>query len=255
MNAVHFRMYLAVALVFSMVLTTACVRMDALPKSDPGIRSQVSQPFTQEQMPIKVSQEATHQYRIGANDVLRVDVLKDPELSREDGYTVTEEGNILMPNVGAIKVVDLTTEEAEKVIAKKLARIIKAPVVKVGVQEYRSKFIYVVGEVASPGQQVMRADALTLLEAITRAGLPTPDASLKRVHLITPDDENPITQQVDLTDILYKGKMKHNALLSPGDIVFVPARQASNVSKMIAELVRPGSEVLSMMYRVNSATD
>src|SRR5690606_32063384 len=83
------------------------------------------------------------------------------------------------------------------------------------------------------------ADALTLRDAIFAAGLPTRDAALKRCHVISPAYDNPVVYQVDLNEVLYRGTLRENILLRPDDIVYVPAKYATNISRSIQELLRP----------------
>jgi polysaccharide export outer membrane protein len=234
-------------------MTTGCMRADVLHKPQPGITVPLSKPRPATQQELELVKSPTRIYRIGPRDVIRVDVRKDPTLSQ--AYQVTAEGNILLPNIGTLRVADLTSSEVEARLNEMLSTYIREPDAKVGVQDYQSKVIYVVGAVANPGPQPMKADMLTVQEAIFGAGLPTPDASLKRTHVITPDYTTPTVVQVDLDDIIYKGKMKENILLRPNDIVYVPSRYSTNFSAAIKELLVPFNDINDFRFRSNIANN
>lgn len=231
------------------LLGQGCVRMDVMPKPDPQATAPLSRPMPADQADVQLVKDPTKIYRIGPKDVLQIDVRKDPSLTRP--YTVTAEGNVLLPNIGPVRVAELTTQEVEAELNRLLEQFIREPDVKVGIQDYQSKVVYVVGQVANPGPQVMRADMLTLQEAIFGAGLPLGDAAPKRTRVITPDDENPVVRQIDLTDILYRGRMGENVLLRPNDIVYVPSRYSTNVSAAIRELLVPFNDINDFRYRSN----
>jgi polysaccharide export outer membrane protein len=239
---------LAILTLTSGVLT-GCVRMAVLPLADEGIDRPLAEPRPTDELTVPLEKDPTKMYRVGPNDVLRVDVRKDPTLSQL--YTVTAEGNVLLPNIGPVLVSDMTTQEIERGLNEMLTQFIREPDVKVGVQDYRSKVIWVIGQVNKPGPQVMRADVLKLHEAIYAAGLPGSEAALKRTRVITPDDKSPIVRQIDLTGILYEGRMAEDILLEPNDIVYVPARYSSNLSAAIRELIKPAQDITSLRARMN----
>jgi polysaccharide export outer membrane protein len=235
-------------------LPTGCMRMDVLPMADKELTLPLSEARPQDEMPVSLALDPTRIYRVGPRDVLRLEERQDPTLTND--YPITEEGNILIPNVGPVKVSDLTTKEIETRLNALLTTFIREPDVHVGVKEYNSKVVYVVGQLASPGAKVMRADMMTLQEAIYAAGLPTNSAALSRVQIISPDNQNkPVVYQVDLADILYKGKMHDNILLKPNDTVYVPARYSFNLLQMVRELVDPVSPAYDLKYKIDFSGD
>jgi polysaccharide export outer membrane protein len=234
-------------------LTPGCLRVNVMPQPKHEVVASMSEPKPVDRLVVPREKDPTKQYRIGPRDVLRIDVRKDPAISQVGGYMVTEEGNILLPYIGAVQVADLTSSEAEKKLNTLLAEYIREPDAKVGLLDYRSKYIYVVGQVARPGRQIMRADMMTLQEAVFNAGLATPDAALTRAKVITPADEYPIVLQIDLTNIIFKGRMAENIMLQPGDIVYVPAKQSANLTAAIIDLIRPATVVAGTARDITDA--
>jgi protein involved in polysaccharide export with SLBB domain len=245
---------LPVLLALAAILPLGCVRMQVIPQAgNNAVQLPLSEPRPVDKLKVPLSPNPTHAYHIGPRDVIRVDVRKDPTLSQ--AYTVTEEGYILLPIIGAFKVADLTTAEAEVKLNQMLSEYINEPEAKVGVQDYRSKTIRVVGQVNTPGEVVMKADLLTLQDAIFNAGLPNNQAAIQRTLVITPALEHPLVRQIDLTDIIYKGRMSENMMLKPNDIVYVPARYSINLQAAIQELIGPFNQVAQFSYYLNGSNN
>ena len=99
---------------------------------------------------------------------------------QENGYLVDREGNIEFPILGVLYVEGLTTQEASNMIKNYLRaeRIISDALVTVEILNFK---IMVIGEVSSIGVQNVPDEKITLLEAITRAGGVTTNASLGEV--------------------------------------------------------------------------
>ncbi len=139
-----------------------------------------------------VSLASTQIYRIGANDVLDIQIGGKP--SRESTlFTVNSEGLLEYPLAGGpIAVTGLTTPEVA-VLLRQQIKIFDNPAVVVTVRDYASHAVTVTGFVASPGRKILRreavplyamlAEALVLPEAgratIIRAGRPPIVADLK----------------------------------------------------------------------------
>src|ERR1700681_4631492 len=84
-------------------------------------------------------------YRIGAQDVLRIDVWKEEGLTRT--VPVRPDGKITLPLLNDIQAVGLTPMELAGVIGEQLKKYITNPQVTVSVTEINSRRVYVTGEV------------------------------------------------------------------------------------------------------------
>ncbi len=186
---------------------------------------------------------------VGVDDVLNVYVRHNPEVSGE--FPVSPEGQIFMPLVGDVQAAGLTKTELQASLTEKLSKFIINPEVAVGVSQYRSKKVYVVGEVMRPGPVLMRGNILTVWDAIVEAGLPLREsAALWRVHVITPHDEQPDVRRVNLRSIMYGGKFAQNHYLQSGDIVVVPCTAATSLGSYLGQIVTPARHAreLSTVY-------
>ncbi len=122
-------------------------------------------------------------YLIGPKDILKVTVYGHEDLSQQ--VLVQVDGTFMFPLIGRVSAGDMTINELERKLATLLARgFIRNPQVTVEVQEYRSKIVYVVGEVQKPGTYPL-AGATGLVEILAKAG-PMTQAAAAEVLVVRP---------------------------------------------------------------------
>ncbi|CAB3733017.1 hypothetical protein LMG1866_04806 [Achromobacter ruhlandii] len=200
-------------------------------------------------------------YRIGPGDILSIVVWDHPELvlptqtyaigtgvtelafgdtaSGIPGYTVSSSGYIQFPYTGLLKVAGLTELQARNLIVNSSGKYIQNPQITVRVLGYRSKRVYVEGEVKTPGTVAINDIPMTLLEAINRAGgvLPTGDRS--SVYVIREGRKT----RVNLPALIDRGQDLNQVMLKSGDIVRVTPRDESKVF-VTGEVTTPASIVM-----------
>jgi polysaccharide export outer membrane protein len=107
-------------------------------------------------------------YRIGATDVLQINVQDAPELSNT--VRVNASGVIPMAFLGQLKAAGKTPEELQKQIADGLrGEYLTDPQVSVVVVQYNSRSLFIQGAVKSPGVYIIEGRP-SLLKLITMAG-------------------------------------------------------------------------------------
>jgi len=176
-------------------------------------------------------------YTLGRDDVIHVEVRNQPEFSGD--FIIGFDGRIQFHYIGDIPIGGLTKYEVQQVLEKLLEKYVRQPSVSVMIVAYNSKVVYVIGEVGRPGKFVMRGDVIKLREAILAAGLPTHDAALGRVHVIKPDLNDPRVRVINMKRILYKGQLKDDVDLYPGEIVVVPSTVLSKINDFLGTLLSP----------------
>lgn len=120
------------------------------------------------------------EYRIGATDLLRINVFRVPDLSFEE-IRVDASGVIQMPLVGTVQAEGLTPDELSASLATRLgAQYLRNPQITVTVLEAASQKITVDGAVTQPGVYEMQGRT-TLLQAVAMARGPIAGADLKSV--------------------------------------------------------------------------
>jgi polysaccharide biosynthesis/export protein len=107
------------------------------------------------------------EYRLGAGDKLRVEVYREPQLSQS--LQVRPDGKVTLPLVGDVTASGQTPIELRDTLATALKEYITNPVVTVIVTDALAAQVYVIGEVATPGAQVMQGP-MTVLQALAQAG-------------------------------------------------------------------------------------
>jgi polysaccharide export outer membrane protein len=180
---------------------------------------------------------------LGPGDDLEITVYGAPDLSEHT--RVSAEGNISMPLIGYVRVVGLTSSEAEGAIEAQLRQnnIVNDPQVSLYVKEYTSGGISVVGEVAKPGAYSALGPH-RLFDVLQAAGGPTEKAG-NRVVISHRGSEDPTTVELPRDP----AKMaKNNVEILPGDTVVVPA---APIVYVLGEVTKPGGYVLNS---VNGAT-
>ncbi|MBK7847726.1 MAG: polysaccharide biosynthesis/export family protein, partial [Zoogloea sp.] len=188
-------------------------------------------------------------YKVGPGDVLTIIVWDHPELTTpagqyrsadQAGTEVNEDGTIYYPYVGTLSVAGKTTRQVRDMLTKVLSKYIEKVQLDVRMAAFRSKRVYVVGEVAKPGLLEVTDIPLTVLEAVNRAGGFAPEADHSRVLLT----RKGTTYRVDIQAMYEAGATEQNALLEPGDILNVQDRSFNKIF-VLGEVQKPGSLVMT----------
>jgi polysaccharide biosynthesis/export protein len=109
----------------------------------------------------------TGEYIIGPDDVLVVNVWKEPDLSRS--VLVRPDGKITLPLLKDIDASGNTPSQLQARIEKALADYVSKPAVTVIVQEAKSHKFNILGSVQKPGSYGITGP-MTVLDAIALAG-------------------------------------------------------------------------------------
>ncbi|MBW3466396.1 polysaccharide biosynthesis/export family protein [Arthrospiribacter ruber] len=114
------------------------------------------------------------------------------------GYSVDKKGNIRLPIIGELNVMNKTLEETREVIEEKLREYVTTELyvrVKLGGIRFST-----LGEFRRPGKHVVLQDRMTIFEAIAQAGDLTPVAKRDEVLIIRQYPEGSKLHRVNLND-------------------------------------------------------
>ncbi|MET0485225.1 MAG: polysaccharide biosynthesis/export family protein, partial [Candidatus Rokuibacteriota bacterium] len=184
---------------------------------------------------------AAQEYAIGPGDVLRITVWGHDDLSKD--YPVSQDGRVPFPLIGSVQAVGLSTAELAKRIRDLLEKdYLVNPQVIVGIKEYLSKKVNVMGEAEKPGLFYLTGPT-TLLELLSKAGglSKTAGKDLVLVRTEGADDKvNAAGSTILRLDVrkIQSGDVKENILLQNGDMMFVPKASAFFV---LGEVNKPGT--------------
>ena len=156
-------------------------------------------------------------YKIGPQDVLRVDVWKEAEISRS--VPVRPDGKISLPLLNDVQAAGLTAMELANNITEGLKKYINSPQVTVTVTDIKSQRVYVTGEVNRPGAYPLSPN-MTALQALTGAGGFTQFSNTKKIYVLRNESGKQIKHPFNYKAVV-DGKMD-DIPLQPGDTIVVP---------------------------------
>jgi len=158
-------------------------------------------------------------YSIGPEDVLTIDVWKEPELSRT--VPVRRDGKISLPLLNDVQAAGLTPTQLSSEIVAKLHATVINPHVTVIVSQMSSQRIYILGQVTRGGAYPLVPD-MTAVQALSIAGGFTPFAKLKKIYVMrTENGENKVFP-INYKEVISGRKSQQNIQLRPGDTIVVP---------------------------------
>ena len=168
---------------------------------------------------------AVEEYRIGADDRVQVSVWRNPELSVI--APVRPDGKISLPLIGDVEAGGRTPGEVAENIKRLLSTYIREPNVAVIIIELRSheflSRVRVTGAVRTP-RSIPYRQGMTVLDVVLEAGGANDFASPNRTKLYRKGKDKTEVFEIELGDILNKGRLETNLFLRPRDVITVPER-------------------------------
>lgn len=227
---------------FALAITISCAAQTSSPspelKKNPLLALRAFEP------------SANEAYQLGRGDEISLDFSGRPELSGK--RVIGPDGRITLPLAGSIVLAGKTREDAAQAIALALTPFYSNVSLTVGVDRYTSNRVLLLGAVEHPG--VISFDQTpTLLEVITRGGVPTGGASPSgsgtpghapvvpaRCAIYRGSDK---VMWVDLKGLLDSGSPLADLRLKRDDVIYVPSPAESYVS-VLGQVQHPGAMML-----------
>jgi len=184
------------------------------------------------------------EYKVGPGDVLEITQWESNSSQKEE-ILVRPDGNISYGLVEDLHVSGLTSSEVDKLLTAGLQRFVKAPRIDVAVKEYKSKYVRILGAVVHDGTARTGAGKYkldgrtTVLEMLTQAGGPTPDADLKSVRVRRSSGQ---TVGLNLYQAIIKGDLSQDLVLDNDDLIYLPnLSKDGNRVYVFGEVEKPGA--------------
>ena len=156
-------------------------------------------------------------YRLGLEDVIEVDVWRNPELKQE--HTVRPDGRIAFRLVGEVQVEGMTIPELRVQLTKMYRDYVPAAEVSVILQEINSFKVYVLGRIEKPGEYRV-ASGITMLKVLAMAGPFSAYANSKEIKVFRRRDGRDTILTFNYRELV-RGNTG-DLELEPGDRVVVP---------------------------------
>jgi polysaccharide biosynthesis/export protein len=192
-------------------------------------------------------------YLLGPDDTVTIHAQNAPDLS-EKPFRVDAAGEIKLPMIGRVHAGGLTTEQLEAEIVTRLKVYLVEPEVTVGITEFRSQPVSIVGAVSAPGVHQLEGQK-TLVEMLAIAGGLRQDAGptvkitrqLEFGRIPLPGAADDSTHRFSLAEVNLKSVMEaknpeYNIPIRPHDVISVPHAELVYV---IGEVTRAGALPLS----------
>jgi len=158
-------------------------------------------------------------YVIGAEDVLDINVWKEPEVSRT--VPVRPDGKISLPLLNDVQAAGLTPMQLGSVITAQLKKFVAQPQVTVIVITINSQRVYVLGEV-NRGGAIPLMPNMTVLQALSSAGGFTQFANQKQIYVLRNEDGKQLRFPFNYRQAVQGKDGTQNIVLKPGDTIVVP---------------------------------
>ncbi len=196
------------------------------------------------------AQTATAPYRLQAGDVLQITVAGYTDLTFDsrNPIEIRPDGKFSYPYAGEVVAEGKTVSEITAILTEALRNQLRNPDVTVNVIRYRTRQIYVLGEVQKPGAYSLpNGESVGIREAIALAEGLTDNASRETATLFCIGQA---PQPVDLSKILVGDSDSGNIVLQPGDTLVIERR---NLVSVVGEVENPGSYQLPDRGKISDA--
>lgn len=158
-------------------------------------------------------------YKIGPQDVLKIDVWREDQLTRV--VPVRPDGKVTLPLLNDVQAAGLTPMDLAGVIRDELKKFINNPQVTVSVMEINSRRIYVTGEVTKAGAYQLLPH-MTVLQALSGAGGFSQFARLKNIYILRTVNGKQTKLPFNYKEAISGKNPEQNIELQPADVIVVP---------------------------------
>lgn len=166
--------------------------------------------------------------------------------SETTGLLVSQEGNVILPLIGTMKIAKLSQEEAADFLITEYKKYIRNPYVLVEIKNQR---IIVLGEVNKPGIVPILNGNMNLIEAIARSGDFTDYASRNDIVILRGDLRRPDVLNVNLSSL--EAITLTSLILKPNDIVYVQPSSLKGINVAIKEIL-PITQLITNILLTNN---
>jgi len=158
-------------------------------------------------------------YPLQSGDALRIHVWGEAELDQE--VLIAPDGTFSIPLVGGVAAAGRNADDVEDEIEQRLGKFVSDANVTLSVVNTRGNVIYVLGQVARPGQFPMPGH-FNVTQALSVAGGMTPFASENDIRILRDKEGKKTIFEFRYSDVAKGQRLDQNIDLVSGDVVIVP---------------------------------
>lgn len=197
---------------------------------------------------------------IKAGDAIEIVVYEHPELSQI--ISVSSMGTVDFPALEGLPVDGITLQRFREIVVAQLSRyLVPSPLVSVRFSETYPTKVTILGQVINPGIHLV-LNTSTIQGAIMAAGGFAAGAQLAQIKLIRSEDNQKITQNVNMETFYLTGDPSALPALKDGDTIIVPGNPIATTVKVLGSVERPGSfdisfqtNLLDILYMAGGPTE
>ena len=160
--------------------------------------------------------ENKYYYSLGAGDIINIAITDVDDIN--GSYTVSPDGDVTIPYVGQVMILDKTKEEAQVFINDVLKTYYQEPEAIVKIEQYKSSYVYITGAINRPLSILLSEQPLKLLDALIKAGYVKDQKSYSKTALLRRGKE---VYEIDLYQLLNLNNTDLDIYLRKEDVVHV----------------------------------
>jgi polysaccharide biosynthesis/export protein len=166
-------------------------------------------------------QERYPRYQVTRSDVLSLSFPLSPEFNRQ--VTVQPDGYINLQSTRSVYVQGMTVPEVVEAVKRAYEHVLRDPIIDVDLVDFQKPFFVAGGQVGKPGQYELRHDttvsqALALAGGISGGG----KTQIFLYHRTAPGMME--VKKLNVKDIYHGKNVNEDAMLQPGDTLYVPEK-------------------------------
>ena len=176
-----------------------------------------------------------YEYVLGPSDVISINLTDTDDL--DGAYTIDPKGNIDLPFVGTVNVLNLTLDNSKEKIVTVLKKYYKNYDLQITIDEFNSSKAYILGAVKNQITIDLNQKPIKLIDAAIQANYsPTSsDKNFGNKGLLRRDNQ---VYKIDINSIFKSKNSKDNFYLKKDDVLFVD--QNSDSIHIFGEVLKPG---------------
>ena len=164
-----------------------------------------------------------YSYKIGPGDVINISITDNEDI--DGSYTVSPQGDVTIPYIGQVLILDKTKEEAQQFIGEVLKDFYKEPETIVKVEQYNSSYVYITGSITTPISILLSEQPVKILDGLIKAGYIKSQASYRKTALLRRGEQ---VYEIDLYELLDKNNTDLNIYLKKEDVLHVSENDTDN---------------------------
>jgi len=203
---------LMTAITFPLVAQTSAVSASAETKSPSAIAASAnSEPTLLARNP---------RYHLRKSDSFDLEFSLSPEFNQT--VAVQPDGYVTLKGVGSVFVEGQTVPELTETVKTAYAGILHDPIISIALKDFEKPYFIASGQVQKPGKYDLRSD-LTVTEAVAIAGGFNDRSKHSQVVLYHPLPGGGYNAKLlNIKKLMAKRDLSEDALVQPGDVLFVP---------------------------------